>query len=199
MSVEEKRRSRGRPKTLDRDHVLEVSMDAYWKEGVEAISLNEICKRANVSKPGIYREFGNDDGLIKAVLIHYEKHVMRQMHQLFTQDKPFREILDQYISILTINSSRQDGCLFLRLRDSKYPLGEESKKQIEIIEEEYTLSYSNWIEKAKNKNEFSSDISTELAAEYIDAQVSMAMTKIFNGISLTTVKDLLTLAFSVFK
>ena len=35
MSIEEKGRSRGRPKTLDKEHVLEISMQAYWQEGIE--------------------------------------------------------------------------------------------------------------------------------------------------------------------
>jgi AcrR family transcriptional regulator len=199
MSIEEKKRSRGRPKTLDKEHVLEISMHAYWKEGIEAISLNEICKRANVSKPGIYREFGNDDGLIKEVLIHYQKQVLQQIHQIFREGKPFKEVLNKYISILTTNSPNLNGCLFLRTRDSNYPLGKESKKQIELIQDEFSKSFTKWIEEAKEKNEFPLDISTELAVNYIDAQVSIAMTKIFNGTKVSLVKDMLTLAFSIFK
>lgn len=199
MNIEEIKRSRGRPKTLDREHVLNVSMQVYWHEGLEVISLNEICKRANVSKPGIYREFGNDDGLIKAVLSHYQKQVLKQIHQIFIEDKSFREILDKYISMLTVESPNHDGCLFLRSRDSNHLLGLESKKQIELIQKEYISSFTKWIERAKEKNEFSKDISTELAVNYIDAQVSIAMTRIFNGTNISMVKDMLILAFSVFK
>lgn len=199
MIVEEKKRSRGRPKTLDRKHVLDVSMQAYWEEGIEAISLNKICKRANVSKPGIYREFGNDDGLIKTVLAHYQQKVLKPIHKIFLQNKPFKDVLDEYIDILTTKSPNQYGCLFIRLRDSKYPLGIGSKVQIQSIQEEFISSFTRWVTRAKTNNEFSKDISTELAVNYIDAQVSMAMTKIFNGYDVSKVKDILILAFSVFK
>ena len=197
--IEENKRSRGRPKTLNIEHILDVSMKAYWEEGIETISLNEICKRANVSKPGIYREFKNDDGLIKAVLLHYQKQVLQQIHQIFRSNKPFEEVLNKYILILTIESPNLNGCLFLRSRDSNYPLGEESKKQIDLIQKEFVSSFTQWIEEAKQKDEFPQNISTELAVNYIDAQVSIAMTKIFNGTKVSDVKDMLTLAFSVFK
>ena len=197
--IKENKRSRGRPKTLNKEHILNLSMQAYWEEGIEIISLNEICKRANVSKPGIYREFKNDDGLIKAVLIHYQNQVLKQIHKIFRSNKPFREVLNKYILMLTIESPNSNGCLFLRSRDSNYPLGEESKKQIDLIQEEFTSSFTKWIEQAKQKGEFPQNISTELAVNYIDAQVSIAMTKIFNGTNVSDVKDMLTLAFSVFK
>ena len=199
MSNEKSKRTRGRPKTLDREYLLNISMDAYWKEGFEKISLNEICKRAHVSKPGVYREFGNDDGLIKEVLVHYEKQVLMQIHQIFKEGKPFCEVLNRYIDILTTNSPNLNGCLFLRTRDSNYPLGEKTTKQIELIQEQFSLSFTRWIDEAKQNNEFPLDISTHLAVNYIDAQVSIAMTKIYHGTKVSLVKDMLTLAFSIFK
>lgn len=199
MDTKEITRKRGRPKTLDRDYVVDVSMQAYWQEGIEAVSLNKICKKAHVSKPGIYREFGSDDGLIKAVLIQYQNQVLRQIHKIFKEDKPFLDILDTYIDILTVQSPNQYGCLFIRLRDSKYPLGEESKKQVLRIQEEYLDSFTKLIKRAKEKGEFPSNISTELAVNYIDAQVGMAMTKAFSGVDVVSIKQMLKLAFSVFK
>ena len=67
--------SRGRPKTFDRDHVLDVAMHTYWQNGVDTVSVNEICKKAQVSKPGLYREFNNQEGLMIAALGCYMPHV----------------------------------------------------------------------------------------------------------------------------
>ena len=41
--------SRGRPKTTDRKQIITVAMQAYWREDVESVSLNEICQRAEVA------------------------------------------------------------------------------------------------------------------------------------------------------
>ncbi len=58
----------GRPKTFDRDRVIGIAMECYWREGVDGVLLNELCRRAAVSKPGVYREFGGEDGLMDAVV-----------------------------------------------------------------------------------------------------------------------------------
>ena len=82
---------RGRPKTFDRDHVIAVAMDCYWREGTDAIPLNELCRRADVAKPGIYREFGGEDGLTDAVLERYAGTVLAPTWELTTHDRPFAE------------------------------------------------------------------------------------------------------------
>lgn len=69
----EQKIKRGQPKTFDRDHVLNTVMFLYWREGVSGVTICEICERANVSKPSLYREFGNDDGLMRSVLEFYKK------------------------------------------------------------------------------------------------------------------------------
>jgi hypothetical protein len=62
------KRGRGRPQTLDRQRTVEVAMTSFWCDGVRDVSMNEICRRANVSKPGVYLEFGNEDGLTEAAV-----------------------------------------------------------------------------------------------------------------------------------
>jgi len=60
--------TRGRPKTLQRDHVLQTAMMCYWANSPTDVSISEICDKAGASKPGLHREFGSDDSLKKAVL-----------------------------------------------------------------------------------------------------------------------------------
>ncbi|MFT4702613.1 MAG: hypothetical protein ACI81R_000299 [Bradymonadia bacterium] len=75
MSEAALKRRRGGPKAFDRVHRLEVAMDSYWREGLDSVSLNEICRRAGVSKPRFYRKFGGEDWVMGAVLMHYTEVV----------------------------------------------------------------------------------------------------------------------------
>ena len=90
---------RGRPKTLDRDQVINIAMMSYWTDGPMNVSLNEICKRAGVSKPGVYREFGSEDGLKHTVLSAYSKLLIEQFQPLLNRDKSFEETLEALIAI----------------------------------------------------------------------------------------------------
>ena len=46
-------------------------METYWKEGIENVSLNEMCRKIGESKPSVYREYGGEEGLQLAALELY--------------------------------------------------------------------------------------------------------------------------------
>ena len=94
---------RGRPKTLNCKETIEIAMQEYWLDENNNISLNEICKRAKVSKPGIYREFGNEDRLIEAVLIKYEKDVISNLLNMLTKEEPLKEKIEALAVYITLN------------------------------------------------------------------------------------------------
>ncbi|MBB1344317.1 TetR/AcrR family transcriptional regulator [Pseudoalteromonas sp. SR45-6] len=191
---------RGRPKTLDRDHILDVAMDSYWKDNIGNLSLNEICRRSGVSKPGLYREFSNEDGLMKAVLIRYQEQVLEPVQQMLNSDVPFREALDNLISFATsvnCHDESPNGCLFIKMRESRVHLGKETQAQIDFLEKQGLVFFKKWVERSKTKGEFSVDMSSEFAATYIDAQLSNASTQLARGVAPETVKKILLVAFSV--
>ncbi|MFT5425719.1 MAG: AcrR family transcriptional regulator [Gammaproteobacteria bacterium] len=189
----------GRPKTFDRGHTLDVAMESYWADGVDGVSFNEICKRAKVSKPGLYREFGNEDGLMKAVLIQYQQQVITPMQQILTSDAPFRETLDNLVIFITAKSDVQDapkGCLFVKLRGSRFRLGEATREQIDHTQQQLTVAFENLVERSKAKGEFSTEMPTPFAAAYIDSQIGNALSLLERGEKNETVRAILIMAFS---
>lgn len=192
--------SRGRPKTLDRDHVLDVAMNAYWKEDMGNLSLNEICRRSGVSKPGLYREFSSEDGLMKAVIIRYQEQVLNSVQQMLSSEAPFRETLDKLVSFATSASCHHEspmGCLFIKMRESRMHLGEATRAQVDFLEAQGLATFRKWVELSKVKGEFSADMSAEFAAIYIDSQISYASSRLARGEDPETVKKILSVAFSM--
>ncbi|MYM89324.1 TetR family transcriptional regulator [Rugamonas sp. FT82W] len=200
MSINTTKPLRGRPKTLDRDHVLDVAKDAYWKEGIGNVSLNEICRRCDISKPGLYREFLNEDGLMKAVILKYQEQVINPVLQIVNMEMPVRETLENLVSFATSVSDNQEtpkGCLLIKMRESRMHLGEATRTQIDFIQEQALTTYRKWVETLKAKGKFSADMSSEFVATYIDAQLSNASSQIARGEDPQTVKKILLVAFSV--
>ncbi len=95
--VTAKKANRGRPKTFDRNHIIDIAMMSYWKEGPIAVSINEICKRAGVSKPSVYREFGSEDGLKRAAVSTYCDLLIAQFERGMDLESNFVQILDSLI------------------------------------------------------------------------------------------------------
>jgi len=191
---------RGRPRTLNRDHVLDVAMQAYWHDGVDNVSVNEICKKANVAKPGLYREFTNEDGLMKAALQSYQKKILAPLFEALKADAPFRETLGYVVASITMENHDEQapkGCLMAKMRQSRSYMGAGTQAEISHIHEQVLDALHDWVLRSKTKGEFTADLPPKLAATYVDAQMHCAMLQLAQGEENKTVKDVLTLSFSV--
>ena len=193
---------KGRPKTINLDKLVNVAMLNYWLDGPTNVSLNEICYKAKISKPGLYREFGGEDGLMKSVLLLYQSSVTQQLLNLLKLEKSFDKTLDELIAFVTNNKSKENkpkGCLLAKFRQSRNKFGIKTQEQIDIIIKKRRLGFQLWIEQSKLKGEFEKSMSSKNAANYIDSQLDYAVSELANGEDNNNVKNTLALALSVFR
>ncbi|TPJ60085.1 TetR/AcrR family transcriptional regulator [Mesorhizobium sp. B2-7-1] len=54
------------------DKILDVARDLFYREGIRAIGVDEIVKRAGVTKPSLYRSFPSKDELAASYLRKYD-------------------------------------------------------------------------------------------------------------------------------
>ena len=193
---------KGRPKTIDLERIKNVAMVNYWSDGPTNVSLNEICFKAKISKPGLYREFGGEDGLMKSVLLLYKNTLIQQILDLLKLEKTFDETLDLLIAFVIGNKDEEHikkGCLLAKFRQSREKFGKKTQEQIDIILREKYLNFELWIKKAKSKGEFDLPLSSKFVARYIISQLDYAVSGLANGEKNNNIKDVLTLSLSVFK
>lgn len=193
---------RGRPKTLQRDHVLQTAMMCYWSASPTDVPISEICNKAGVSKPGLYREFGSDDGLKESVLDVYSEMVSAPLHDILATNQPFDEAIDALITY-TIQNRRAlglpDGCLLFAMRDRHDELGTLTRNRVDLLRKKTLKKYKDWIDRAKANGEFTVDLPTDIVAYYFDAQSGSAMRLQKDGVSNAVIGEFLKLAFSVFR
>ena len=193
---------KGRPKTIDLERIKNVAMVNYWSDGPTNVSLNEICFKAKISKPGFYREFGGEDGLMKSVLLLYKNTLIQQILDLLKLEKTFDETLDLLIAFVIGNKDEEHikkGCLLAKFRQSREKFGEKTQEQIDIILRERYLNFELWIKKAKSKGEINNQLSTNFVTNYIISQLDYAVSGLANGEKNNYIKDVLTLALSVIR
>ena len=175
-------RGRGRPKTFDRDRMIDVAMDCYWNEGTDGVSLNDLCRRAAVSKPGVYREFGGEDGLMDAVLERYADTVLAPTWELTTQHRPFGEVLDELVGFMTDpDRGMPTGCLLTKMRVLSSRLGPATQSRVDALREEARATYTRWVERAKVRGEITSRAPTTVMAAFIDTQFTTLLTQMALG------------------
>lgn len=171
-------KARGRPKTMNRDEVVLVATMQYWEYGAPEVSINAISNILNVSKPGIYREFGSDDGLKAAALKTYQAMVIDPLLALLKPEQNLNTTLSEIISLLMQDRDAMGipkSCLFVNMRANRVSLGQETLKVLDQLCEHVLNSFVVWIEDTKATGEFRQDIPSLTAAHQIDALHSGAM------------------------
>lgn len=197
MKTSSKQRFRGRPTTFNREAVLTLAMNCYWCEGVKTLSINEICRRISIAKPTLYREFGGEDGLLQAVLEHYEKEVLGSLLPLVLEAPTLQLGLQELMIAITTPSENPLGCLFVRLKQNASQLGPLTRTLVEQLQKKMQLLYQNLIDIDQKKGLVRDDIDTAFVAKYIDTQLMTMLEQISRGEDMKMVRKQGELALSV--
>jgi len=166
---------------------------------VDAVSVNEICRRAKTSKPGLYREFGSEDQLMDAALTQYSETVLGPVLAKLDEDRPFRETLDFLVDFATREETPDvpSGCLFAKMRSFRWRLGPVTGEHVDSLREGSVAAYAAWLGRCADKGEIDLPDSIEMTATYVDAQLTMMLTRISAGEDPDTVRAHANLAFAV--
>ena len=199
MTGNQTRRARGRPQTFDRVRALDVAVDAYMRDGIEAVSINGICRRAKVSKPGLYREFGAEDQFLAAALAHYHETVLAPGMAILAADRPFRETLDALIDFATSEETADApaGCLLATMRTQRGELGPAAAERVEQLGAEVVQAFAAWLDRCERKGEIQLPAPLETVATYVDAQVTLMANRMSEGHDRQLVRSHAYLAFSI--
>lgn len=199
MSDDEAKRSRGRPSTTDPDHVLDVAMDAYWQRDPADVSVNEICRLADVSKPSLYRAFGSEDGLTRATLERYAQQVLADVLAILEPGRGLGATLDALIDFACEDPRMDTGCLFYKMRSGRHRLGPETRALIEELDAGARSAYASFLRACRDAGEWPEGPTVEAGARYLSEQVVLAITQRTSGEDSARIRETLTLALSVFR
>jgi len=82
------------PKYLD---IIKTAHDLFWKHGIKRVSIEEICKEANISKMTFYRFFPNKIELAKTIIKNMFDESFALYQNLMTENISFEEKIKKQI------------------------------------------------------------------------------------------------------
>ena len=203
----------GRPKTLDRSILIDIALNEYWLYGINNVSLSKIANLAKVSRPGIYKEFGDEDGLKYEVIVKYTdllksevipqyykaNHVKTMFYHIYSTlgypvDKKY------FKGISKSNKLRKPikakGCLFEKSKLEKHNLSNKSKNAIESFEKIRKKAFTNYIKRLQKTNQLDSSLELDDIYDYFIAQLSLAQSLDVNGLKKEKIKIIIDTAFT---
>jgi AcrR family transcriptional regulator len=183
---------------MNADKVLDVAMTAYWRSDPADVSVNAICQMAGISKPSLYREFGSEDGLSRAVLDRYADQVLSEMFVILKGGQGLHATLGAMIDFASDDPRMETGCLFYKMRAGKHRLGPETRARVEEIDAAAQTASAGFLQSARDAGDWPDGLSVEAGAKYLGEQVALAITQRASGEDPARIREMMTLALSVF-
>lgn len=185
----------GRPRSFDRDSIVSQALQAYWREGIRAVSVNELSRRTGASKPSLYRAFGSEDGLKRAVVDQYGATIVPFMVGLIEADAPFFETLERVIAQMMDPSPAPVGCLITDCRLVAAELGPATAAGVEAGVVELRDAYARWFARGQVEGALDATLSVELGTDFIDTQFTAVLQQMRQGVAPERVRAQVMLAF----
>ncbi len=92
-----------------RAQLIEVGRSAFARKGYEATSVEEIAKRAKVSKPIVYEHFGGKEGLYAVIVDREVEHVVALISEAISSGSPRERLERAALGFLTYVQDHPDG------------------------------------------------------------------------------------------
>ena len=78
------KRPRGRPKGFIPDEALDRAVEMFWEHGYEGVDVDRIARAVNVTKPALYRAFGDKSTLLLKAVERYGANVWSSQNGSFS-------------------------------------------------------------------------------------------------------------------
>jgi AcrR family transcriptional regulator len=84
---------------MKRKQLIQTAKDLFFKYGIKRVTVEEICKEANVSKMTFYKHFKNKNELVKTWITEMTDQALERYITLMQMDIPFEEKVRETIKM----------------------------------------------------------------------------------------------------
>ena len=190
----------GRPVSFDRESTIEAATNLYWQCGVAATSFNEVSRALGVSKPTLYRYFGDEDGLVSAAIQHYvnqrtgDADLLQATGDIRTDLKAW---FDRQIDALYerhADAAMPTGCLLMECVQLGTAIGKKSRQAVHQAVQEILDMFSERLKAAADAGQLRPGIDLNAAVRLVAGQTIIAKNVVLIGEPKENVKRMVALA-----
>lgn len=107
------KRARGRPKGFLPDEALDRAVEMFWEHGYEGVDVDRIARAVNVTKPALYRAFGDKPTLMLKAVERYAMTYVNPRMEAFLAEPDIHKAVTAFCEA-TVNAaadSARGGCM----------------------------------------------------------------------------------------
>ena len=84
---------------MKRKQLIQTAKDLFFRYGIKRVTVEEICREANVSKMTFYKHFKNKNELVKTWITEMMEENLEKYRNLMESDLPFKEKVKETINM----------------------------------------------------------------------------------------------------
>lgn len=159
-----------RPRKIEKEDALEAAMQAFWLNGFEATSMQDLMNTTGLKKGSIYQTFGGKKALFFETLTLYADRVYDEFRATFREAETPKDGMTTFLTEFLVNFALQEtirkGCFVVNTTIELAPHDEDARAIIQRQNSRIEKMLSDEIEKGQKTGEFRKDIpANELAIE----------------------------------
>ena len=150
--------------------IISTGRTLFWKFGIKRVTIEEICREANVSKMTFYKHFKNKIDLVKCIIDQITEEATVKYQKIMAQDIPFEEKVLQSIHLKMEQTEDMSSEFF----DDYYLHAdpELSKFLMEKINYSLALVLKDYID-AQKRGDIRKDIKPEFIMYFLNKMMDM--------------------------
>ncbi|MFC5862388.1 TetR/AcrR family transcriptional regulator [Acidicapsa dinghuensis] len=138
---------RGRPKSFDREAVLDAAMLLFWDRGFEQTSVDEVAAAMGICTSSLYSSFGDKEALFLAAVEHYRTGMGSVYDIAVNKGKTAKEGFTNLFELAATEMTRNDqpkGCMLSLALPTCSPEYDELQKELERLR---MISETVWVKR----------------------------------------------------
>jgi AcrR family transcriptional regulator len=105
---ETKKNPRGRPRSFDRDEVLDAAVLVFWEKGYDGASVEDLTQAMGINRPSLYATFGNKRDLFMQAIDRYAATHGSRAFSAFRLEPDDRKAVERFFEA-SIECATADG------------------------------------------------------------------------------------------
>lgn len=159
-----------RPKTFDRDDVLERAMQLFWTRGYERTSIQDLVEAMGINRGSLYDTFIDKESLYREALERYRAGNGQGLSRVIERTHTPREAIETYLRQVAATGAdalTKRGCFIANtvteFGASEHPIAEAARGAVRDIE----ATFAGLVEKGQSTGEIRRDQAPDVLAAYL--------------------------------
>ncbi len=156
----ESSRPRGRPRTFDRDTVLDRAVNTFWAKGYRGASLDDLTESMGINRPSLYASFGSKHGLYMDAIDRYAVTLGCQPVEALHSEPNIKEAVAVFFETsirCATSKDRPSGCLIANVAIEDAEKDEQLREKLSVMFAESDRIVADRFRAAQDKGQLSQE------------------------------------------